>query len=144
MKYQRCLGTQIRDGGKVSRTYIVLRTIGHLNLVNKLIDAGFSDYWFPVTDRSLPGCLRPTLRASFGKTQSLVLTQSIDLEKREKWQHCYCKQAESPPFKTEGVFGKGALGQIDRVFSLISLTSFKEYARKPVPRILAFQGRRTF
>jgi surfactin synthase thioesterase subunit len=84
MKYQRCLGTQIRDGGKVPRTYIVLRTIGPLKLVNELIDAGFSDYWFPVTDRSLASCLLPTLRASFDKTQSLVLTKSIDLEKREK------------------------------------------------------------
>lgn len=63
---------------------MVLRIIGPRNLVNELIDAGFSDYWFPVTDRSLAGCLLPTLRASFGKTPCPVLTKSIDLEKREK------------------------------------------------------------
>jgi hypothetical protein len=131
MKYQRCLGTQIGDGGKVPRTYIVLRTIGPLKLVNELIDAGFSDYWFSVTDRSLPGCSLPTLRASFGKTQSSVLIKkNYRPGEKRKCQHCYYKEGESPPCKTERVFGKGALGQIDRVFSLIS---FKEYARKPVP-----------
>ena len=125
---------------KVPRTYVVLRTINHLNLLNDLIDVGFSDYCFPVTERGLPGCLPPSVRASFVRAQSLVLTKSMDLEKGEKGQHCYYKQGESPLFETKGILGRGGFGQVDRVLSLIS---FKEYARKQVPRGLAFRGRRT-
>jgi hypothetical protein len=45
----------------VPQIYIVFRTIGYLNLVNELIDTDFSDYWFPITDRSLLDCLLLTL-----------------------------------------------------------------------------------
>jgi tetratricopeptide (TPR) repeat protein len=125
--------------GKVPRTYAVLRTIGYVNLLDELIDAGFSDYWFPVTERSLPGCLLPSVQTSFVRAQSLVLTKSVNLEKGEKGQHCYYQKGESPPFETKGVLGRGGFGQVDRVLSLIS---FKEYARKRVPRGLAFRGRK--
>jgi serine/threonine protein kinase len=64
---------------------------------------------------------------------------SIDLEKGEKGQHCYYKQGESPPLETKGIVGRGGFGQVDRVLSWIS---FKEYAKKQVPRGLAFRGRR--
>lgn len=124
---------------KVPRVYVVLRTIGHLNLLDELIDLGFSDYWFPVVERNLPGCVLPAVRTSFVRAQSLVLTKSMDLEKGEKGQHCYYKQDESPPFERKGVLGRGAFGQVDKVLSMIS---FKEYARKQVPRSLAFRGRR--
>ncbi|KAF1999915.1 kinase-like protein [Amniculicola lignicola CBS 123094] len=124
---------------KVPRTYIILRTIGHLNLLDELIDVGFSDYWFPVTERGLPGCLLPTVRSSFVRAQSLVLTKSMDLEKGEKGKHCHYKQGESPPFESKAVLGAGGFGQVDRVLNLIS---FKEYARKQVPQSSAFQRRR--
>src|SRR2546421_11000897 len=35
---------------KVPRTYIVLRLIGQLQLLDKFIDLGFSDHWFPVAE----------------------------------------------------------------------------------------------
>jgi len=37
---------------KVPRTYIILRTIGCLSVRDTLIDFGFSDHWFPVTEES--------------------------------------------------------------------------------------------
>ena len=124
---------------KVPRTYVVLRTIGHVNLLDELLDAGFSDYWFPVTERNLPGCLLPAVKASFVRIQGLVLTKSMDLEKGKAGQHWHYKQGESPPFETKGVLGRGGFGQVDKVLSLIS---FKEYAKKQVPRALAFRGQR--
>jgi TolA-binding protein len=124
---------------KVPRTYVVLRTIGHANLLDELLGADFSDYWFPVTERNLPGCLPPSVKASFVRTQSLVLTKSMDLEKGKEGQHCYYEQGELPPFETKGVLGRGGFGQVEKVLNLIS---FKEYARKRVPRALAFRGRR--
>jgi TolA-binding protein len=129
-----------RRWSKSPRTYIILRTIGYLNLFDKLIDDGFSDYWLPVTERSLPDCLLPAVRSSFAKAQNLVLTKSMDLEKGERGQHCFYKLGESPPFETKGVLGTGGFGQVDRVLSLIS---FKEYARKRVCRALTYRQRRT-
>ncbi|KAH7356081.1 kinase-like domain-containing protein [Pyrenochaeta sp. MPI-SDFR-AT-0127] len=122
----------------VPRTYIILRTISHLNRLDDLIDVDFSDYWFPVTERGLPSCLLPSVKALFVRAQNLVLTKSLDLEKGAKGHHCYYKQGESPPLETKAILGRGGFGQVDRVLSLIS---FKEYARKQVPRGLAFRGR---
>jgi TolA-binding protein len=125
-------------GSKVPRTYIVLRNIGKLEFLDDMIDGGFSDYYLPVTDRSLPGCLPPSVKASFVKAQSQVLTKSMNLEKGGYGQHCYYDKDEPPPLERKGILGSGGFGQIDRVFSLIS---FKEYARKQIPRGLAFRGR---
>jgi serine/threonine protein kinase len=71
--------------------------------------------------------------------QRLILRKSIDLEKGESGQHCYFKQGESLPFEQKGIMGTGSFGQVDKVLSLIS---FKEYARKRVLRSVAFRGLR--
>ena len=125
---------------KVPRAYIILRTVGCLNLLDEFIDVGFSDHWLPVTERSLPHCLRPSVRAEFVSAQDLVLTTSMDLERGEKGQHCYFKRDEPLPFERKGVLGSGGFGQVDKVLSLISL---KEYARKRVPRSSVFGSRGT-
>ena len=125
---------------KVPRTYIILRTISCLDLLNKFIDLGFSDHWFPVTERSLPYCLRPSHRSEFVVAQDLVITNSMGLEKGEEGQHCYFRRNEPLPFEVKGILGSGGFGQVDKVLSLIS---FKEYALKRVPRNKAFGGRGT-
>lgn len=123
---------------KVPRTYIVLRTIDCLSLLDDFIDVGFSDHWFPVTERSLPHCLRSNARVKFVSAQDLVLTKSIGLEKGEKGKHLYFKQGEPLPFERKATLGSGGFGQVDKVLSLIS---FKEYARKRVPRRSLTTGR---
>ena len=124
---------------KFPRTYIILRIIGQIDVLESLISSGFSDYWFPVTERSLPGCLLPSVRAAVVSMQRLILTKSMDLEKSERGQHCYFKQGESLPFEQKRILGNGGFGQVDKVLSLIS---FKEYARKRVLRSVAFRGPR--
>jgi hypothetical protein len=123
----------------VPRTYIVLRIIGCLDLFGAFIDLGFSDHWFPVTERSLPHCLHPNKRSQFTAAQTLVITKSMDLEKGDEGQHCYFRQNEPLPFEVKGILGTGGFGQVDRVLSLIS---FREYARKRVSRSAIFSGRR--
>lgn len=123
----------------VPRTYIVLRIIGHLDLLPTVIDLGFSDFWFPVTEKSLPGCFSPSIRAAFVNAQQMVLTKSMDLEKGESGQHCYFKRDEVLPLKVQGVLGTGGFGQVDKVLSRISS---REYARKRVHRSEAFRGRK--
>ncbi|KAF2500785.1 kinase-like protein [Lophium mytilinum] len=124
----------------IPRTYIVLRTINCLDILDSFVDLGFSDYWFPVTERSLPHCLRPSYRSKFVDAQDLVLTKSIDLEKGQMGQHCHFRRGEPLPFETKGTLGSGGFGQVDKVLSSIS---FREYARKQVPRAAMFGGRRT-
>jgi hypothetical protein len=124
---------------KVPRTYIILRTIGCLQLLDDFLDLGFSDHWFPVTEKKLPHSLSPSLCSQFVNVQNLILTKSMDLEKGEKGQHCYFKREETLPFEVQGVLGSGGYGQVDKVLSLIS---FREYARKRVLRNSAFGGRR--
>ncbi|PSN59010.1 kinase-like protein, partial [Corynespora cassiicola Philippines] len=70
----------------------------------------------------------------FVGAQSLVLTKSMDLEKGGNGQHCHFKQGESLPFEPQGILGRGASGQVDKVLSQIS---FKEYARKRLLRSAA-------
>ncbi|KAI4209608.1 MAG: hypothetical protein LQ351_007457 [Letrouitia transgressa] len=125
---------------KVPRTYIVLRTIGCLNFLDEFVNLGFSDHWFPVTERSLPHCLRPSQRLEFVVAQDLVITKSLGLEKGAEGQHSYFRQDETLPFETKGFLGSGGFGHVDKVLSLIS---FKEYARKRVLRYQAFGGRST-
>ena len=125
---------------KVPRTYIILRTISCLNLLDTFIDLGFSDYWLPVTERSLPYCLRPSHRLEFVVAQDLAITKSMGLEKGEEGQHCYFRRNEPLPFEMKGILGSGGFGQVEKVLSLIS---FKEYARKRVSRNKAFGGRGT-
>jgi hypothetical protein len=124
---------------KSPRTYIILRTIGSLDLLDQCIGVGLCDYWLPVTERTLPEFLLPSVRAAFVEAQGLVLTKSMDLEKGAEGHHCYFRKGETLPLETKGILGSGAYGQVDRVVSLIS---FKEYARKRVLRSAAFRGRR--
>jgi hypothetical protein len=124
---------------KVPRMYIILRTIGCLSLLDTFIDLDFSDYWLPITERSLPHCLRPSHRSEFVAVQNLVMTKSMDLEKGEEGQHCHFRRNEPLPFEEKGILGSGGFGQVDKVLSLIS---FRKYARKRVIRNIVF-GRRT-
>jgi serine/threonine protein kinase len=64
----------------------------------------------------------------------------MDLERSKEGQHCYFQRNDSLPFEVKGILGSGGFGQVDKVLSLIS---YKEYARKRVPRSSAFSGRRT-
>ena len=134
------LGQVNPQWSKVPRTYMVLRTIGCLDLLDTFIDLGFSDHWFPVTERSLPPFLLPSKRSQFVAAQDLVMTKSVDLEKGESGQHCYFRQDEPLPLEMRGILGSGGFGQVDRVLSLIS---FREYALKRVLRSTAFGGRGT-
>jgi serine/threonine protein kinase/tetratricopeptide (TPR) repeat protein len=139
-KISSLLKNQYPRWSTVPRTYIILRTIGYLNLLDKFIDVGFSDHWFPVTERRLPNCLHPSGRVQFVNTQDLVLTKSIDLERGKKGQHCFFKQNDLLPFERKAVLGSGGFGEVDKVHSLIS---FKEYARKRVLRSAVFGNPQT-
>ena len=116
---------------RVPRIYIVLRSIGHLELLDTFINLGFTDYWFPFTERRLPPSISPTVKAKFVQAQSLVLTKSVDLEKGKDGEHVHFAKGERLPFESKGVLGTGGFGQVYRILSSIS---HKEYALKLLHR----------
>jgi serine/threonine protein kinase len=120
---------------KVPRTYIVLRTMDRLDLLNDLISFGFSDYWFPVGENSLPKQFDAKLRLKFTSVQDIILTKSMDLEKGENGRHQHFAKGDIIPFESKGILGNGGFGQVDRVLSSIS---YREYARKLISRREAF------
>lgn len=126
----KCSGS---DWSKVPRTYIILRTINSLHILEDLLAKGFTDHWFPVTLQALQQLKSPTsaIRSAIVDHQGIILTRSIDLEKGEAGKHQHFPKGELLPFQTLGILGTGGFGQVDRVRSIIS---YKEYARKRVRR----------
>ncbi|KAF9639433.1 serine/threonine protein kinase [Lasiodiplodia theobromae] len=124
-----------KQWSSVPRTYIVLRTIGHLDLLNKLIQLGFTDHCFPVKASVLPPRLQPSVRNAIVQAQSIIITKSLDLEKGEYGKHWHFAKGEPQPFKVIGLLGAGGYSHVHRIRSTIS---FKEYALKRVRRRRAF------
>ncbi|KAI9747817.1 MAG: hypothetical protein M1835_001965 [Candelina submexicana] len=120
---------------RVPRTYIVLRTIGQQHLLDSFVDEGLSDLWFPHSMRSLPNVLDLPTKAKFLEAQAIVLTKAIDLERGEQGKHIYFTQGEALPFESKGPLGSGGTCEVDKVLSLIS---YRVYARKRIPRIGTF------
>ncbi|CAO2655578.1 Nn.00g043810.m01.CDS01 [Neocucurbitaria sp. VM-36] len=117
------------------RTYILFRMIGHLDVLEQLVQAGFSDQWFPVETRSLPSFLEPSVKAAVVQQQGIILTKSLDLE---NGRHRHFAPDEALPFEIHGRLGSGGYGQVDRI---VSKTSFRHYALKRIRRRAAFGNR---
>ncbi|KAF5851089.1 hypothetical protein GGP41_010741 [Bipolaris sorokiniana] len=100
---------------KVPRTYIVLRTINCLDLLDRFIDLGFSDHWFLTNQRGLPSCLVPSKRSQIVTTQDLVMIKSMDLEKGEEGWHYFFREHKTLPLEMKGILGTGKFGQVDRL-----------------------------
>jgi serine/threonine protein kinase len=68
----------------------------------------------------------------------LIFTKSIDLEKGENGRHRHFKRGDVLPFQDGDILGTGTYGRVDKVLSLIS---YKHYARKRVYRQHAFANK---
>lgn len=134
----RLLEYSVNSWSKVPRTYIILRTINCLHILEDLLAIGFSDHWFPVTFQNLPQLksLTPTIGSAIVNNQDLILTKSIDLEKGEAGRHRHFAKGELLPFETIYTLGSGMSGRVDKVRSMISN---KEYAIKRISRRNTFR-----
>ncbi|OAL53742.1 kinase-like protein [Pyrenochaeta sp. DS3sAY3a] len=117
---------------KCPRTYILLRTIGRLDTIDRLVKVGFSDQLFPVEPRSLPSFLEPSVKSAVVQHQSIILTKSLDLE---NGRHRHFAPEEVLPFDILGRLGSGGYGQVDRI---VSKTSYRQFALKRIRRRAAF------
>ena len=123
----RCLklGNEQKWSG-APRLYIVLRTIGQMDVLNTLLDEGINDLLFPFTRTSVPKIIRPDLRNAFLDAQQLVLTKAIELEKGLKRLTHFGKD-DAFPFEIRGKLGRGGSASVDKIFFPLSQ---QEYARK--------------
>jgi hypothetical protein len=121
---------------RIPRVYITLRLIGHSSAIDDFVAAGITDIAFPFSEKTLPEELRdPSVRIKFLAAQCSVLTKALDLEK-EDGRHRHLASADDTPFEKIAELGKGAFGYVDKVRSNIS---YKEYARKLIPRGRTFR-----
>src|SRR5271170_4962023 len=136
---------QVSDGlrqmGKDSwsrepRLYTVLRMVNQVQVIDSLVAQGVSDIWFPFNLKTLPDALRsPSSRYEFLEAQDMVLTKAFDLE-REDGKHRHFSRAEDVPMRKIKELGKGGFGYVDHVVSTIT---YKQYARKLIPRGRTFK-----
>ncbi|ORY15041.1 kinase-like domain-containing protein, partial [Clohesyomyces aquaticus] len=116
---------------RIPRIYVVLRTINQLPLIDDFITQGLNDVWFPFTHHTLPLSLKSqSARSSFIQAQRLVLTKSLDLEKRDG-KHRHFSDPNDIPVVKLAELGRGGFGIVEKVLSTISR---EEYARKLILR----------
>ncbi|KAF1961409.1 hypothetical protein CC80DRAFT_437190 [Byssothecium circinans] len=120
---------------RIPRIYAVLRLLDRLDVIGLFLAQEISDVYFPFTPQTLPQSLNPSVAHGFLKTQRVVLSSALDLE-RESGRHRHFRSADDVPFIKVEELGKGQYGFVDRV---ISTVSHKEYARKLIPRGRTFQ-----
>ncbi|KAJ4987103.1 dual specificity mitogen-activated protein kinase kinase 1 [Stagonosporopsis vannaccii] len=121
-----------RMAARSPRTYIVLRIIGRLDILPRLLSDGFGDGWFPITQRGLPGFIDPQAKNEIYRNQRIILTKSLDLE---NGQHCNYDNEEQRPFEIQSYIGSGSFGQVRIIESRVS---YKQYALKTIRRRIAF------
>ncbi len=121
---------------RIPRIYAVLRIINQLDTIDIFVSCEITDVSFPFTQKTLPEALQSqSARCNFLEAQVIVLSKALDLE-RENGKHRHFGNAADIPFEKIAELGKGASGYVDRVRSTIS---YKEYARKLLPRGRTFR-----
>lgn len=120
---------------RIPRIYAVLRLLDQLDVIDSFLTRSISDIYFPFTHQTLPQSLNPSVANEFLQVQRVVLSSALDLE-RESGRHRHFSSTNDVPFIKVEDLGKGAYGYVDRVISTIS---YKEYARKLIPRGRTFQ-----
>jgi hypothetical protein len=118
--------------GRVPRIYTVLRIIDRLEFLDDFIKSNATDLSFPFSATSFPSTISVKIQSEFLRSQPLVLTKILDLEKGERGGHLHFGKGEPIPYEVKGRLGTGGYGEVEKV---ISLLSHREFARKKVRRI---------
>ncbi|KAF2202658.1 kinase-like protein [Delitschia confertaspora ATCC 74209] len=118
---------------KVARTYAVLRMSQALKHLDSIIQKGVTDISIPYSPQNLPSELLPMERIRFLKTQNLVLTDLLSLE---KGAHLHISSRNESQFQTVAVLGKGGFARVEKVFSRLGQ---RFYAMKLLSRKTTFK-----
>jgi hypothetical protein len=124
---------------RIPRIYTTLRIIDEINAIEAFVGCDITDLAFPFDQRTLPSTFsNPSSRAKFLEAQSSVFTEGLGLEKTGSPHHHFASD-DDIPFKKVADLGKGVHGYVDRV---ISTVTYREYARKLIPRGRTFRENR--
>lgn len=118
---------------RVPRTFIVLKTVGRVDLLDGLIIRGFTDYCLPVSSRQAREYLDARTAALFLRTQRAVMTDAVDVQGGGGYRHMHFEEESSWLYETVAILGSGRFGQVHQVTSKLN---DKEYARKRISRDL--------
>ena len=126
------ISRHLREAGnqtwsEAPRLYTILRVIGQLQVLDRILEEGISDIWFPFSASTVPKILSSSLRAKFLEIQALILTKGVDLEKNDSKRHTHFGREDSFPFEVREKLGKGGSSTVDKIFSPFSR---REFARK--------------
>jgi hypothetical protein len=136
----------LRDGkdtwSQNPRLYIILQDIGQIEdttqpqLLDKLINDGFNDFWIPVISRDILQQILPrNLHSRFLRAQSRVCVQPVDFRIGLGNFHGHFTQKDGPPFASRRWIGSGHVGDVDEVLSLMD---GQVYARKSIRKLSRF------
>lgn len=103
---------------RVPRIYSVLRIIDRLEFLDEFIKINATDLSFPFSATSLPSTIGVEIQSEFLRSQSLVLTKTLDSEKGEREGHLHSGKGEPIPSEVKGRLGTGSTGEIEKVISL--------------------------
>lgn len=129
----------LRDCGEractAPRTYIILRVISRLDIIDPLLDTGFGDYWFPADVRNLPDILDSRTKSAIIQYQEIILTKPLDLE---IGIHCHFAINEIlySQFQITSSIGQGSYGEVHAAQSHLSN---KRYALRRFRRARNFK-----
>lgn len=114
----------------------MLKMIGSTDAIEAFIADRLSDFALPYTEENLPNAVKGAqARRKFLDLQNLVLkTHVADLEKGG--HHFYFTQSADDYFQNLNELGGGGFGQVDHVWSRLSL---RDFARKRIPRGRSFK-----
>jgi serine/threonine protein kinase len=98
----------------VPRTYIILRAIDRVELLDEFISQGFTDQWLPIAKKGIPSILRRHKHAEFEIAQRRVLTSPEDVA-AGNCQHLHAQTLKSLPFEIKAKIAEGAYGRVNKV-----------------------------
>ncbi|KAI1112335.1 hypothetical protein F5Y14DRAFT_442676 [Nemania sp. NC0429] len=120
------------------RIYAILDSIQAIEFMDDFIHENLTDFHLPFNEQTLPRFIgekegSPNLRTAFFTIQNYYLTDIKDIES-EKSLHLTLSVSGDTYFVREKLLGQGSFGDVDLVFSRLSIDRF---ARK---RVLRFRG----
>ena len=124
------------EWGLRPRTYVLLRMINAIDLMDDFVQSQCWDIALPYTRENLPQRLSPEQRDHFLQKQVHVLTKAARLEGGSKSRHANFASNADSHLKSLKRLGEGGSGTVDLVISKLSR---KKYARKRLDRKKTFE-----
>ena len=128
--------TNREEWGLRPRTYVLLRMINAIDLMDDFVQLNCWDIALPYTRENLPQRLSTEQQDHFLQKQGFVLTKAATIEGGATSTHANFASNADSHLESLGRLGEGGSGTVDRVMSKLSR---KIYARKRLDRRKTFE-----